>query len=75
MESAGADNNSNPTFDEVFGPETTFEPVPEEQPEAPPTTVPTNVPSAPIELREKSPQFRKSPDRLNLVADKLPISA
>ena len=41
MESAGAENISNPTSDEISGPETTFEPVPEEQPEAPPTTVRT----------------------------------
>ena len=76
MESAGAENTSNPTSDEVSGPETTFEPVPEEQPEAPPTTaVRTYIPSAPVELREKSTRIRKPPDRLNLVADKLPIPA
>ena len=38
MESVGAENISNSTSDEVSGPETAFEPVPEEQPEAPPTT-------------------------------------
>ena len=62
MESAGAENISNSTSDEVSGPETTFEPVPEEQREAPPTTVRTYVPSAPVELREKSTRIRKPPD-------------
>ena len=38
MESAGAQNISNPTSDKVSGPEISFEPVPEEQPKAPPTT-------------------------------------
>ena len=75
MESAGAENTSNLTSDEVSGPETTFEAVPEEQTEAPPTTaVRTYIPSAPVELREKSTRIRKPPDRLNLVAQKLPIS-
>ena len=54
MESAGVENNSIPTFDKASEPETTFEPIPEEQPEAPPTTVRTYVPSAPIEMHEKS---------------------
>ena len=48
MESAGAENNSIQTSDEVSGPETTFEPVPEEQPEAPPTTVRTYVRTYPV---------------------------
>ena len=74
MESAIDENNSIPTTDEVFGSETNFEPVSEEQPEATLTSVRTYVPSAPIEMREKSTRIRKPPDRLNLVAEKLPIS-
>ena len=38
MESAYDTNHTIPASDEVFGPETTFEAVPEEQPAAPPTT-------------------------------------
>ena len=74
MESAVDTNYTTPTSDEVSGPETTFEAVPEEQPAAPPTTtVRTYVPSAPVEMRQKSTRTRNPPDRLNLVADKLPI--
>jgi hypothetical protein len=74
MESAVDENNSIPTTDEASGPETNFESVSEEQPEALPTSVRTYVPSAPIEMREKSTRIRKPPDRLNLVAQKLPTS-
>ena len=74
MESAVDTNYTIPTSDEVSGPGATFEAVPEEQPAAPPTTtVRTYVPSAPVEMRQKSTRSRKPPDRLNLVADKLPI--
>ena len=73
IESAVDENKSMPTTDEVSGPETNFESVSEEQPEALPTFVRTYVPSAPIEMREKSTRTRKPPDRLNLVAEKLPI--
>lgn len=75
MESAVDTNYTIPTSDEVSGPETTFEAVPEEQQAAPPTTsVHTYVPhSAPIEMRQKSTKTRKPPDRLKLAADKLPI--
>ena len=71
----GAENNSITTTNDGSGPETNFEPVPEEQPEAPPTTVRTYVPSAPTEMREKSTRIRNPPDRLNLVVEKGGIRA
>ena len=80
MESASAEIISIPTSDEVSGPETTFEPVPHLNQyiwgaTRRITIYRTYVPSAPVEFREKSTRNRKPPDRLYLVADKLPIPA
>ena len=59
MESAVDTNYTIQTSDEVSGPETTFEAVPEEQPAAPPTTiVRTYVPSAPVEINENQKATR-----------------